>query len=110
MLTLFNWLFNGLIAVIVFLLGASLFHNYAGTPPWIAGILLFIIGLALYIGNILLIRYYITKRAPKFANDEMWEMTAGKSIVPKWVSFLGLLAFPAFVATIIWFVKWYWGD
>lgn len=110
MFNILNWLLNAAIAVTVFLMGAALFNKYAGTPPWAAGVLLVIIGVAFYLGSIFLIRSYVTRKAPEFANDEMWELTAGLGIVPKWVSFLGILAIPAFIAAGIWFFQWYWVD
>ncbi len=108
MLKLMNWLLNAAIAVAVFLMVAALFNEYTGAPPWVAGVVLCAVGVGLYLGNVLLIRFYIIKRSPELANDEIWEMTAGTGIVPKWVSFLGLLAIPAFIAAGIWFFEWYW--
>ena len=108
MFKLVNWLLNAAIAVVVFLVLAALFNKYTGLPPWVAGVVLCILGVVLYFGNVLLIRSYVIKRSPEFANDAMWEMTAGTGIVPKWVSFLGLLAYPAFIAAGIWFFTWYW--
>jgi len=108
MFKLINSLLNTTIAIAVFLMAAALFNKYTGAQPWVAGVVLCVAGVGLYLGNVLLIRSYIIKRAPGFANDRMWEMTAGTGIVPKWVSFLGLLAIPAFIAAGIWFFKWYW--
>jgi hypothetical protein len=108
MFKLMNWLFNTAVAVAVFLMVAALFNKYTGAPPWVAGVVLCIGGVGLYMGNVLPIRSYVIKRSPELANDEMWEMTVGTGIVPKWVSFLGLLAIPAFIAAGIWFFKWYW--
>ncbi|MEN6373185.1 MAG: hypothetical protein ABFD75_00215 [Smithella sp.] len=108
MFKLLNWLLNATISVAVFLMTASLFNKYIGAPPWVAGVVLCVAGMSLYLGNVLLIRSYVIKRAPELANNEMWEMTAGTGIVPKWISFLGLLAIPAFIAAGIWFLKWYW--
>ena len=108
MFKLMNWLLNAAIAVSVFLMVAALFNKYTGAPPWVAGVVLCVAGVGLYLGNVLLIRSYVIKRSPELANDEMWEMTAGTGIVPKWVSFLGLLAIPAFIAAGIWFFEWYW--
>lgn len=48
---------------------------------------------------------YIKKRAPEFANDEMWEFTAGMGVVPKWVSYIGLLAISALIAAVL---PWIW--
>lgn len=110
LLKVLEWLLKLAIAVVAFLMVAALTKESLGTPPWVAGIALCVVGVALYLGNIALIRSYISKRAPEFANDEMWELTAGTGIVPKWVSFLGLLSFPAFIAAGIWFFEWYWRD
>jgi hypothetical protein len=49
------------------------------------------VGLAMYVGNIGLIYVYIKHRAPSALVDDTWEDTAGKGIVPQWVSVLGLI-------------------
>ena len=49
------------------------------------------VGLAVYLANIALIRFFILSRAPSTLTDDTWEQTAGKGIVPKWVSVLGLV-------------------
>lgn len=107
LLTVMSRLFNAAAAAIVFLMAAALFKECTGTPPWLAGVVLCIAGVSLYVGNVVLIRYYVIKRAPELANEGLWEVTAGTGVVPKWVSFLGLLAIPAFIAAGIWFLKWY---
>ena len=48
------------------------------------------VGVLLYFSNIFLIRWFITRRAPEKANEQSWEETSGKGIVPKWVSEIGL--------------------
>ncbi len=105
---LMNWLLNTAIAVFLFLMIAALLNEYIGAQPWVSGVILCIIGVGLYFGNVLLIRSYVIKRSPNLASDEMWEMTSRTGIVPKWISFLGLLAIPAFIAAGIWFFEWYW--
>lgn len=72
-----------------------------------------IIGIILYISNVLLIKYYIDKNAPGLleidamlpppppGGEYLWEKTAGTGIVPKWVSIIGLLAIPLFIIGII---------
>jgi hypothetical protein len=107
MFKLMDGLLNTVIAVIGFLMVAALFNKYTGAPPWVAGFLLCVVGVGLYLGNVLLIRSYLMKRTPELANDEMWEKTVGAGIVPRWVSFLGLLAIPAFIAAGIWFFAWF---
>lgn len=108
MFKLMNWLLNAVIAIVVFLMAAALFNKFIGAPPWVAGVVLCVAGVGLYLGNVLLVRSYVIKLAPGLANDEMWEITAGTGIVPKWVSFLGLLSYPAFISAGIWFFEWYW--
>jgi putative transposase len=49
------------------------------------------VGLAMYFANIALIRLFISHRAPSTLIDDTWEQTAGKGIVPNWVSVLGLV-------------------
>lgn len=48
-------------------------------------------GGAMYFTNIFLIRFFISRRAPSTLIDGTWERTAGRRIVPKWVSVLGLV-------------------
>ncbi len=49
------------------------------------------VGLTMYFANIALIRFYISHREPSTLIDDTWEQTAGKGIVPNWVSVLGLV-------------------
>jgi hypothetical protein len=49
------------------------------------------IGLAMYVGNMTLVYVYIKHRAPSTLVDDTWADTAGKGIVPQWVSALGLI-------------------
>lgn len=79
-------------------------HAFA-IPKWQASVALAVLGVALHIANVVLIRRYIRVRAPEFANDETWEHTAGLGIVPKWVSILGLLGIAAVIAALLpWFI------
>ena len=39
--------------------------------------------------------------SPKGDEEYLWEKTAGTGIVPRWVSLVGLLAIPLFVAGIL---------
>jgi len=49
------------------------------------------VGLFGYFLNIALIQFLISRRAPSTLIDDTWEQTAGKRIVPKWVSIMGLV-------------------
>lgn len=75
---------------------------------WVVTIILIVFSAVLYIANVLLIKYYIQKNAPEFSgHDEIlpglqeWEITAGTGMVPKWVSWLGLLAISAILAALL---------
>ncbi|MGE0471582.1 MAG: hypothetical protein AB7L09_12165 [Nitrospira sp.] len=59
------------------------------------------VGGALSIGNIALIYFYINQRAPSTLADDTWEDTAGKGIVPQWVSALGLVGAGLIVSGLI---------
>jgi len=81
---------------------------YVGAPSWSYFVVLPVLGVLFYVLNCLLIRYYIQQRAPEFASDQpvadgvqKWELTAGLGIVPKWVSFIGLLAIACFLALLM---------
>lgn len=69
-------------------------------PKWQVAATLLVIAVVLYLLNVFLIRHYIRSRVPEFANDQLWEVTAGLGIVPKWVSLIGLLAVSAFIAAV----------
>ncbi|MBL7047542.1 MAG: hypothetical protein ISR95_07970 [Candidatus Marinimicrobia bacterium] len=64
-------------------------------------LVLIIMGIFLYVISMVLTKKYITKKAPEFANDESWELTAGLGVVPKWVSNLGLIGIASFFTAII---------
>ncbi len=86
--------------------------NYAlvsmGFPSWAYYACLLTIAGSTYVGNSLLIHYYIKKLAPEFASKEeampgmqKWELTAGVGIVPKWVSWIGLIAVASLLAMVM---------
>jgi len=81
-----------------------------GADRWMVSVGLLGIGVALYLLNMVLIRKYILDRAPDFANDEDWELTAGLGIVPHWVSWIGIIGFALIVtAALPWLIalfKW----
>lgn len=74
------------------------------------GIVLTAAAIMCYFTNIYLIRRYIERSAPGLfeldaslpkparAEKYLWERTARTGIVPKWVSFIGLLAVALFLA------------
>ncbi len=71
----------------------------SGWPYWSYHLLVVSIGLGLYFVSNYLTVNFVRKRAPGFASKEevvpgvqAWELTAGTGIVPRWVSFIGLLA------------------
>lgn len=79
-----------------------------GAPSWSYFVVLPILGLFCYVANCMMIRYYIQKRAPEFASEEpvlgdmqKWELTAGIGIVPKWVSWIGLMSWACFLALLM---------
>jgi hypothetical protein len=72
-----------------------------GIQKWLMSLCLLCLAVALYLLNITLIQYFIKKRAPMFANDQMWELTAGRGIVPKWVSSVGLFSISAAIAGLL---------
>ena len=59
------------------------------------------VGLLLYVVSAFLTHRYIRQRSPEFASDEMWELTAGIGIVPRWVSLIGIVGFSAIGAAVI---------
>jgi hypothetical protein len=74
-------------------------------PYWAYFALCFCFGAVLYVVNSVLIKWYIERRTPDLASHEevgfdleAWELTAGTGVVPKWVSWLGLLGLGFFLA------------
>jgi hypothetical protein len=90
------------VAVVLFLAGALFFTRYTGLPMMVAGVILLLGGVGFYVGNVKLVRRFLVARAPAFSNDETWKSTSGMGVVPKWVTLLGWLAVPAFVAAGVW--------
>lgn len=74
-------------------------------PYWAYFAVCFCFGAVLYVVNSVLISWYIERRAPDLASHddvgfglEAWELTAGTGVVPRWVSWLGLLGLSFFLA------------
>ena len=74
-------------------------------PYWAYFIVCIFSGVVLYVVDSLLTGWYIERRAPDLASNadvgfgmQAWELTAGTGVVPKWVSWLGLLSLGFFLA------------
>jgi hypothetical protein len=73
-------------------------HRSLNWPGW-SYYAICVVGLVFcYVVSASLTRAYIERRAPEFASNEeavpglqAWELTAGTGIVPKWVSWVGML-------------------
>ncbi len=75
-------------------------------PYWAYHVLVICVGIVLYLVNNFLIVGSIRRRAPEFASSEealpglqKWELTAGTGIVPKWVSFIGVVSIAFILAS-----------
>ncbi len=82
-------------------------------PYWAYHVLVVSVGVVLYLVNTGLTVAYIRRRAPDFLSKEevlpgvqKWELTAGIGVVPKWVSFIGLVSIAFFLACPFEFVAW----
>ena len=95
------------ILVLTFLAGAASISltRSLGWPYWSYFTLCVALGLLCYVISVILIDLFIERRAPEMASNEDFmpgtqarEMTAGIGVVPKWVSWIGLLSISFFVA------------
>lgn len=84
-----------------------------GWPYWSFYAIGLTISFVLYAVNCRLINGYIEKRAPAFASREqlvpgtqLWEVTAGLGIVPRWVSLIGILSVGFLLAIVVEAVRW----
>jgi hypothetical protein len=82
-------------------------------PDWSFHVLVLSIGIMLYLANNMLIWAYIRKNAPDFASKDecmpdiqKWELTVGTGIVPKWVSFIGIISIAFFLASPFDLLAW----
>jgi len=78
-------------------------------------LLFFAAAIFLFLVNYYLIRYYSRKAAiegkkmKKNRNDQLWGRKGRQGTVPKWVSYVGLMAFISFCMGIFMFVvKVFW--
>lgn len=97
-----------LLGVFVLAVAAMRITRYFELEKWQVSVGLLVLAVVLYLVNITLIQLYIKKRASDFASsDEVmpgvqaWELTAGLGIVPKWVSWIGLLAISALITAVL---------
>ena len=113
-----NKIINFAFLTILSLMAASLFIKVTNISFLWAEVFLLIFGIVLYFISTNLTLRYINKKDPLNLKLDvygkppikgekyLWETTAKKGIVPKWVSWLGLWAFACFVAMVIWLVIW----
>jgi hypothetical protein len=94
-------MFRILVGTIVFAAIAMNLMRAFGIQKWLLSGCLLVLAIGLYLLSTILVQYFIKKRAPKFANDQMWGLTAGTGIVSKWVSSVGLLSVSAAIAAIL---------
>ncbi|HEV7797247.1 MAG TPA: hypothetical protein VGO73_03765 [Pyrinomonadaceae bacterium] len=94
-------MFRILVGTIVFAAIAMNLMRAFEIQKWLVSGCLLVLAIGLYLLSTILVQYFIKKRAPEFANDQMWELTAGSGIVPKWVSSIGLLSVSAAIAAIL---------
>jgi phosphoglycerol transferase MdoB-like AlkP superfamily enzyme len=111
-------IFNFVILVILSMMAASLFLKVTSLSFLWGATFLACLGVLLYLSNILLIRYFIKKKAlglleldnaygrPMKDDEYLWEKTAATGIVPKWISYIGIAAYACFAGTVIWLITW----
>lgn len=92
---------------VLFAFSTMLAVRSLGWPRWSYYAVLTVLAILLYVLNSVLIKRYISRRAPAFASTEdvepgvqAWELTAGAGIVPRWVSGIGLAAFACLLALL----------
>ena len=96
------------IGIFIFAVEAMRITRYYRLAKWQVSLGLIVFALLLYFLNIGLIQYFIKRKTPDFASSEevtpgvqKWEITAGRGIVPKWVSVIGLLSISAFITAVL---------
>ena len=97
-----------IIGIFIFAVSAMRITKNFGLEKWQVSLGLIGFAILLYLLNIILIQYFIKRRAPDFASSQevipgvqQWELTAGLGIVPKWVSFIGLFAISALITAVL---------
>lgn len=89
-----------LVVFIILLVSLSLGSSFLHVLLYIA------VAVILHITDVLLTRMYITawmqsENLPLEMMSDTWEATAGLGIVPKWVSFIGLIALGFFLSGVL---------
>ncbi len=100
-----------IIATIVFAILAQNAVTSFQLPKWIITLVLFVIGIGLYILSSNLNFNFINNRAPQFIDPQTGRIdTRARSVVPRWVSHLTSISFAAvlsaFIPWIIGFFRW----
>ena len=102
--------------VVATVVATQIIGDNLGLSWWFVGGALVLLGVAGYVANVQLILYYIRKSAPGLieidtalprpppGGEYLWERTAGTGIVPRWVSFLGLVAYGCFASGALFLV------
>jgi hypothetical protein len=97
-----------ILGVFVFAVAATRITRYMGFERWQVSAGLLFLGVVLYFVNISLVQIFIRKHAPEYNSlDEVspgtqaWELTAGRGIVPRWVSWIGLWSLSALITAIL---------
>jgi len=102
-----------LLGVVGLSLAAIQVMRHLELEQWQLSVGLLVLGIDLHIVNVILIQVYTRKHAPELASrdevapgTEAWELTAGLGVVPRWVSWLGLLAISAFITAALPWLIW----
>lgn len=113
-----NLIFNFVILIIMSMMLTSLFLKVTGLSFGWGALFVGILGVLLYLSNIYLIRHFINKKAPGVLDldtaygkpmkdgEYLWEKTAGTGVVPKWVSWIGIVSYACFAGIVIWLIIW----
>lgn len=96
-----------LVLTVVLALSTTLGVRGLGLPRWSYYAVLIVLAILLYVVNSVLIKRYISRRAPALAstkkvapNVQAWELTVGTGVVPRWVSYIGLASVACLLALL----------
>ena len=88
------------LCVVGLVVSIEIWTNAKDHPQSVAGAILIGLGILFYVASVLLTGRFISKNAPAYANDALWEKTAGRGIVPKWTSGVGLIGCATFLVGV----------